>query len=76
MKVTIFGTIIVPAAQGWLKVQANTEKRYLDIACFYSPYFILTLQSLNEYQQRQHIKFINGLTQVPPKFYKLLFPLW
>ena len=37
------GTIIVPASQGWLRVQANTKKRYIDILCFYSLHFMFTL---------------------------------
>ena len=28
------GTIIVPAAQGWLRVKANTMKGYIDMSCF------------------------------------------
>lgn len=37
------GTIIVPAAQGWFKIQANMKKGYFDVSCFYSLHFRSTL---------------------------------
>ena len=45
MKGATSSTIIVPADQGWLRVQANTKKGYLDILCFHSPHFTSTLLS-------------------------------
>lgn len=39
------GNIIAPLAQGWLQVQANTKQGYIDVLCFYSPYFTSTLLS-------------------------------
>ena len=39
------GTLIVPEAKGWLHVQANTRDQYLDVLCYYSPYFTSTLLS-------------------------------
>ena len=37
------GTIIVPAAQDWLRMQANVKEGYMDIPCFYSLHFRPTL---------------------------------
>ena len=39
------GNIIVPSAQGWLQVQANTKQGYIDVLCFYSSHFTFTLLS-------------------------------
>ena len=48
MKDPTSGTIIVPAAQGWLRVQTNTKKEYIDILSFHSPHFTFTLLSEKE----------------------------
>ena len=45
MKHATSGNIIVPAAQGWFRVQANTKQGYLDILYFYSLHFTSTLLS-------------------------------
>lgn len=39
------GNIIVPSAQGLLRVQANTRDGFVDVLCFYSPHFTSTLLS-------------------------------
>ena len=43
---------------------------------FCAHYDEIILQTLCEYQQHQHIEIMEILTQVPPEFHKLLFPLW
>ena len=45
MKGATSGTLIIPAAKGWLQVQANTKDQYLDVLCYYSPHFTSTLLS-------------------------------
>lgn len=43
MKGAISGTIIVHASQGLLRVQDNTKKGYINMLCFYSLNFMITL---------------------------------
>ena len=43
MKGATLVNLIIPAAQGWLRIQANTKSGYLDVLCFYSPHFTSTL---------------------------------
>ena len=45
MKGATSGNIIVPAAEGLLRVQANTKLGHLDVLYFYSPHFTSTLLS-------------------------------
>ena len=45
MKGAKSGTLIVHAAKGWLRVQANTRDCYLDVMCYYFPHFTSTLLS-------------------------------
>ena len=37
------GTIIVPGTQDWLRIQADTNRGYIDMSCFYSLHFRFTL---------------------------------
>ena len=39
------GNIIVPSAQGKLRVQARTKQEFIDVLCYYSPHFTSTLLS-------------------------------
>ena len=43
MKGATSGTLIIPAAKGWLQVQANTKDGYLDVLYYYYSHFTSTL---------------------------------
>lgn len=45
MKEDTSDILIIPAAKGWLQVQANIKDRYLDVLCYFSPHFTSILLS-------------------------------
>ena len=45
MKAATSNTVIVPEAEGKLRVQANVRQGYVDVHVYYSPFFTSTLLS-------------------------------
>ena len=45
MKGATSNTVIVPEAEGKLRVQANVRQGYVDVHVYYSPFFTSTLLS-------------------------------
>ena len=70
MNVATSGTLIVPAAQGLLRVHVNTIIGYLDILCFYSLHFTSNLLSDRDLlRSSPHSKKFSG--QVMTKYFDL-----
>ena len=50
MKGATSGCLTVPVAKVQLKLQDNTLNKYIDVLCFYSPFFTSTLLSERDLQ--------------------------
>ena len=54
----------------------SKEKAYQDDVEFQQDYDLKTVQMVYRYQQKEHMKLMNELQQVPLEYHKLIFHSW
>ena len=64
------GNIIIPSAEGKLRVQARTKQGFIDVLCYYPPHFTSTLLSDRDVLRSSHfVKEYSGQAMI--KYFEL-----